>query len=246
MQEDSEVLADWNYSPEEWREYVEYEKDVRSSEIPDFFKNAGYYIVAAAIVLMFIILLSGEMAAVFLVLLFLPGVLALAVGIHWLIRKGEASTMASHAGRVQIFTNGVSTNGLWFDWEFEGDRSRFLSATRTTTYMSTAKVNLLEFKCVVKIRVRGTDQTFDKKWRVPIPKGKENEADVVIQRLYYTRALFSGSADKFSAEPLGLSASMDFHGHDFTASTVCLKCGSSIEAVTHFNWECEKIKKYPN
>ncbi len=242
MQEDSEVLADWNYSPEEWRDYVEYEKDVRSSEIPDFLKNAVYYVIAAAIVLMFIVLLSGELAAVFLILLFVPGVLAFAVGIHWLIRTGEVSTMASHAGRVQIFTNGVDTNGLWFDWEFEGNRARFLSATRTTSYTSTAKLNLLEFKCVVKIRVRGTDQTFDKKWRVPIPNGKETEADVVIQRLYYARAVSSGSADEFSAEPLDLSASMNFHGHDFTASTVCLNCGGSIEAVTHFGWECKKIK----
>ena len=237
-----EVLADWHYSPEEWKEYVEYEKQERENEIPDFLKNSLYYIAAAGIVLLIVVLISAQFAAVIFILMAVPVFLAFAVGTHWLIRKSELATMDSRPGDVKIMTNGVSINGLWFDWEFGGDRTRFLTATRSTNYTTTGKLNLLEFKCLVKIRVRGMDQNFDKKWRVPIPNGKEQEADVVIQKLYQAKAMFSSADSKtdFSAQPIGISAQTNFEGHDFTASTVCKNCGGSIEAVTHFNWKCQR------
>lgn len=242
MSNDSEVLADWHYSPEEWSEYVETEKDVYHSEIPDFLKNSVYYVIAAVIVLLFIALLDWRAAAGMSVLLIVPGILLFAVGIHWLMRNNQVSIMSSRPGNVQITTGGVVTNGILFDWEFEGNRSRFFYAKKTTTYTANGELNLLEFKCLVKIKVKGTYQTFEKKWRVPIPFGKENEADIVIQRLYQAKAMFSESNSncEFSAEPLGISAITNAEEHDFTASTVCLKCGSSIEAVTHFKWKCKK------
>lgn len=244
MSSDTKFLAEWHYTPEKWREYVEYEKGIRSNEIPEFLKNAPYYAIATIIILGIIALLSFELAAGFLVLLIVPALLALAVGIHWLIKKGEVSAMTSQAGRVQIFTNGVNTNGLWFDWEFDGNRSRFVSATRSTTYTATGTLNLLEFKCLVVIVVKGSKNKFEKKWRVPIPNGKEYEADILIQHIYQARALFSESdslsRSEFSSKPLGLSVPESSQEHDFTASTVCLRCGSSIEAATHFKWKCKK------
>ena len=236
----SEILAHWHHAPDEWREFVEYEKDFRSDEIGGFFQKIVPYIAAIIIVMMIAALISGTLAAIVFVFWLAAGFLTVVVGIHWLIRQNELSTLRSHAGEVQVTIYGVNTNGLWFDWEFEGNRSRFQSVKRLNTHTATGKLNLLEFKCLVKIKVRGTYQSFDKLWRVPIPNGKEAEADILIQRLYQAQAAFSRSDGLSSVVSLNLSAPDFSDEHDFTGSTVCHKCGSSIEAVTHFNWKCKK------
>lgn len=236
----SEILAHWHYAPDEWREFVEYEKDIRGNEIGDFFRDNIFYIAAVIAVLMIGALMSGDLAAIVLIFLLVAGFLAVVSAIHWLIRQNELSTLKARAGEVQITIYGINTNGLWFDWEFEGNHSRFQSVKRLNSYTATGKLNFLEFKCLVKIKVRGTYQTFDKKWRVPVPRDKEHEADVVIKRLYAAQATFLQANDISSAEPLGLASQNRVDEHDFTSSTVCLKCGSSIEAVMHFKWKCKK------
>ncbi len=241
----SEILAHWHFSPEEWREYVEYEKEFRQNEFGDFFQKAMPYIVATGIVIMLLTLLSSELAAIFIVFVFVAGFLGFACLIHWLIRQNELSAMNSRPGEVQITIYGVSTNGLWFDWEFEGNRIGFKSARRLNAHTITGKLNYLEFNCPVKIRVKGKYIKLEKRWRVPIPNGREAEADLVIQRLYQARATFSQSTDSqsnnFSLGKLhDLSDPNSFYGHDFMSSTECTKCGSSIEAVTHFKWKCKK------
>lgn len=236
----SEVLAHWHYTPDEWREFVEHEKGVRGDEIGGFFQKIIPYIAAIIIVMMIAALISGALAAIVFVFLLAAGFAVFAVGIHWLIRQNELSTLKSRAGEVRITIYGVNTNGFWFDWEFEGDRSRFQSVKCLNAHTATGRLNFLEFKCLVKIKVRGTYQTFDKLWRVPIPNGREEEADILIQRLYRAQAAFSQSGGLSSAEPLGLAAHSNAGEHDFTGASVCHKCGSSIEAVTHFNWKCKK------
>lgn len=42
----SEILAHWHYAPDEWREFVEYEKDFRGDEIGGVFQKIVPYIAA--------------------------------------------------------------------------------------------------------------------------------------------------------------------------------------------------------
>ena len=236
----SEILAHWHYAPDEWREFVEYEKHIRGDEIGGFFQKIIPYIAAIIIVMMIAALISGVLAAIVFVFLLAAGFLTLVVGIHWLIRQNELSTLKSRAGEVRITIYGINTNGLLFDWEFEGDHSRFQSVRRLNAHTATGKLNFLEFKCLVKIKVRGTYQTFDKHCRVPIPNGKEAEADILIQRIYQAQAAFSRSDGLSSVVSLNLSAPDFSDEHDFRGSTVCHNCGGSIEAETHFRWKCKK------
>ncbi|MDQ3131390.1 MAG: hypothetical protein M3Q99_11600, partial [Acidobacteriota bacterium] len=75
----SEILAHWHYAPDEWREFVEYEKEVRGDEIGNFFQKIIPYIAAIIIVMMIAALISGILAAIVFVFLLAAGFLTLVV-----------------------------------------------------------------------------------------------------------------------------------------------------------------------
>lgn len=246
-QNSSEILAHWRYAPDEWRAFIEYEKKALRREIrqtlPAFFLYAVVVISLIALVAAFV----DGLATGALVLLLIPFAglfLLFATGVHLLIKRGEQAKFEATAGDVQITFYGVNTNGVWFGWDYEENPWRLQSVRRLKQSAAAVGVELeiLEFTCVGTIKhVKGGRQRAAKKWRVPVPRGKEREADFVIQRLYEAQAAFSQAKNggELRAEPLGLAAQNYDANHDFTGSTVCRKCGASVEAVTHFKWKCK-------
>jgi hypothetical protein len=237
----SEILAVWRYAPDEWLDFVEFEQSARGREIGDILRDNLFWV---SLVIALAMIFCGLPAGI-------PGMLAvgfavaflffLGAFIHRVARNDQIATLKARPGEVWITLRGVSSNGLRFDWELEGDRSRLTSVTRRKTYTTRKELNYLEFKCLVKVRVNSADQFFEKQWRVPVPRNKEREADLVIQRLYEARAAAAGQTlSSNSGKPLGLSNQIAADEHDFTGSTTCLRCGASIEAVTHFEWKCQR------
>jgi hypothetical protein len=233
------ILAYWRYAPDEWQDFTEFERGSRGREIGDILRD-NILLVSVFVALSMVCALPAGVVGMLGIGLFVTALLFLAAFIHRAARNHEISILKSRPGEVRITLNSVSMNGLLFDWEFEGNRSRLVSITRRKTYTERGELNILEFKCVVRVRVNSTYQNYDKQWRVPVPRGKELEADVLIQKIYEARAAFVRSHNLTSDNPLGISAQIDASEHDFTASTVCLNCGSSIEAVTQFQWKCKK------
>jgi hypothetical protein len=249
-----EILAHWRYAPDEWQRFVEYEKQMRGGEVG---RTLPKMILGVVVVLSLMTIvaaisspdfldLRGGLGGIIIIFFVITAFLLIVSAIYWLVKRGEMSTLRSRLGEAQITLYETNINGLRFDWEFDGNRSRFLSVKRQSIQSATGEINLLEFKCLTRISVRGVYETFDRVWRVPIPRGGEREADFVIQRIYAARANFLHSQNSSSAEePLGLAAQQATDAtvageHDFTGSAVCLKCGASIEAVTHFKWKCKR------
>ncbi|MDQ3256284.1 MAG: hypothetical protein M3R15_20740 [Acidobacteriota bacterium] len=141
-----------------------------------------------------------------------------------------------------ITHDGVCTNGMWLGWGARELAWRLRIVRRETISIRLGKtLEVLEFKCVGKVFLRGRHIPVDKEWRVPVPAGKEADADALITRLLTAQhAPTHGQSNKL-AQPHSLDAGAQnsLFGHDF-AGDVCGKCGSTVEAVTHFYWKCKE------
>jgi hypothetical protein len=237
----SEIVAHWRYAPDEWHNFVMDEKKEVGREIRQTLPKLFLYALAVILPISAFVFFLNDLESAAAVLLFIPvvgGFLLFCTGIHYLIKKSEQIRFESKTGEVQITLCCVNRNGVIFNWGFETKPCRLKTIKRLKHFGDNGiQFEFLEFICACRIAApRGGFMMVDKKCRVPIPRGKEREADFVIQRLYKAKASFSESADGL----LNLNSSTFVGEHDFTASTTCNKCGSSIEAVTHFKWKCKK------
>ncbi len=210
----SEVLAHWQYTPDEWRDFLHYE----AKQYEKFFKslrNGIIVIIIIAVALVIALLLiplwlmgslwgSDVYGPVFGVT-FVAGLSLAGLGIAWRVQRHKLSRFGAHAGDVYIMLNGVNINGVWFDWGYGEFGWRLRHVGRQTIAVGPAKsMKILEFKCVAYNRGSRLSNRVDKACRIPVPGGKETEADRIIERLFDPQNFFptdegNGCAQMLSA-----------------------------------------------
>jgi hypothetical protein len=229
--EDSESLAYWRYSPEQWRDFTESERSTNQYEVSDTLtKYLNVIVIGGAIAVVFG-LLAGGLPGLLIVLVFVVGFLLVVTIIHQAIRRTAQHGLEVRPGEVWIMIDGVCTNGMWFGWAARDPAWRLRIVRRTTVFTKVGKgIEVLEFKCLGSVPLRGGRVAIDKEWRVPVPAGKETEADAVVTRIMASERAWSEEAQ--------LSPDLGSLGHVF-AGDVCSKCGSTVEGVTAFSWQCK-------
>jgi hypothetical protein len=111
----------------------------------------------------------------------------LAVVAHFLIQRQRYQVMGLHdagsGGDVYVTPEGIWANGVWFDW---GDATPWRLSLVTPVLadtgvgLSPGDLGYIEFKC--SGRAAGRHQLrLDKTWRVPVPRGREDEAREVVR-----------------------------------------------------------------
>lgn len=131
-----------------------------------------------------------------------------------------------------IALSGVSTNGVNFNWDylkpvvcFEKVERKRVSATSQKTF------EIIEFYTVnyPKIDSHRFRENFE--CRVPIPFGKESEAENIMTRL---------RSHLLSAEQIWLRENFAL-GHNFSMG-VCRNCGETImKAASYINRKCRGL-----
>lgn len=200
----SEILAHWQYQPEEWRRFVNYELEPQLKTYRSY-RNAFFIIISLAVLLMISLVLipymmlkpwesiwrSDVFGPVFGVA-FVAGILLFVIGIYFLISRNKIASLKSSSGDVRITLTGVGINGIWLNWNYENFGWQFHNVRRKSVNLDNGgKIEILEFKCSAIHNgdfrnARGKVKTE----RVPIPSGKEPEAENVIRRLESEKACF--------------------------------------------------------
>lgn len=153
----------------------------------------------------------------------------LLAGILWIYRRERANRIAAKTGEAVISLNGVSTNGADFKWFylkpaacFEKVERKRVSAARQKTF------EILVFHTVNYPKIDRPRFREDFECRVPIPFGKEREAEIIMARL---RSRFLAAEQVWINENYAL-------GHDF-AMSVCRRCGATTtEAASYLHIKC--------
>ncbi len=193
----SDTLAHWHFTENEWQDFVNYELKEKIKNYRSL-RNGFIGIIAAAAIIMILLILipflmlkkyetiwRGDVWGPVIVVAIIAGFLLLIIGIYILILKNKITRLKSLSGDVLITLNGVCINGAWFSWKFGKIGWRFYGARRKTiTSEKAGKLEILEFKMTAVNRmnesnIRGKIASE----RVPIPKGKESEADQIIELL---------------------------------------------------------------
>lgn len=193
----ADTLVQWQYTPEEWRAFVdfetaEYRKYVRSTRI-------GLIVVALIAlgligVLLFIPLvlmgtgLRGDVIGPVFGVAIVAGIILGAIGIYLAASRGRIVRLKNSPGLGVIALTGLSVGGGWFDWGFEKTGWRFSNAKRRTVDGPLgSRFEVLEIRCTAINQGRSAVRHLPKVERVPIPFGREAEADAVIQGLFAER-----------------------------------------------------------
>lgn len=177
-----ETIVHWRYEPHEWRQFMEFDKRKRLTQ--DTRQALVIFIIMVLVLLAFLFIgsLSAFAGGAILAVIFTAG-----IAIHFFVnsqrQKQMESTVGNSGGEVYITPTGISTNGVWFDW---GEDTPW-RLTTVTPVLRDMGVRLppnvpsyIEFKC--HGRAAGRHQVkVDKKWRVPVPRGQEDEARRVFE-----------------------------------------------------------------
>lgn len=144
------------------------------------------FIIMVLVLLAFLFI--GSLSAFAGVAIFLA-IITAAIAVHFLVnsqrQKQMESTVGNSEGEVYITPTGISTNGVWFDW---GEDTPW-RLTTVTPVLRDMGVRLppnvpsyIEFKCHGRAAGRHRVKV-DKRWRVPVPRGREDEARRVFEYL---------------------------------------------------------------
>ena len=177
-----EPIVHWRYKPQEWRQFIEFDKKKRHAQDT----RQALVIVVILIVALLAFLFVGMLSA-FAGMAIFAVIITAGIAVHFFVnsqrQKQIESTDANSGGEVYITPNGISTNGVWFDW---GEDTPWRLAT-VTPVLRDMGVRLppnvpsyIEFKC--RGRAAGRHQVkVNKRWRVPVPGGREDEARRVFE-----------------------------------------------------------------
>lgn len=175
----SALLAHWHFTNEQWREFLYYEKlDSESRKLVDL-----KAVLTGGIVIITLIAFFGAVKGG-------PGVFVLVVALGFsfiglcylidrIIRLSNERKLRTLTGEVKIVDGQVIVNGVIYEW-------RGLSRPeiyKDYIYLGEEKMPLLVFNCTRWITVKGGREKIEKKWLVPVPPGKEAEADIVISEI---------------------------------------------------------------
>lgn len=245
----SEVLAHWQYTPEEWRAFVSYEakqfeKGVRLMKKYLFITIAGTVLLALTLLLIPLLWLGtwrGEdVWGPVIGVICLGGFFLVIIGIVWLAQRVRLARLFSQMGDVYLVPRGIKLNGVWFSWGYEKSGWRLRHIERQTISVGPAqRMEVLEFKCVSYYASHkgGGLREIPKALRIPVPTGKETEADRIIERLLDAKNFLAQDA----RAPMSAAQYVSEHemlGHDFVVGA-CRKCGSTAEEAMYLKLKCK-------
>ena len=184
---ESRLLAHWRFTNEQWKEFLYYEKlDFESRGLVD----ARTVLVGGVIVIGLLSVMAlfgstgrgyrGGPAASLFVLIAGSLFLGFCFLIHRLVRKSAENRLKTLTGEIQITNTLVSVNGVIFDWGKGWSRPEIY---KEYIYLGEEKMTLLSFICTRWARAKSGTERFEKKCLVPVPPGKEAEADFVISEI---------------------------------------------------------------
>jgi len=200
----SETLAHWHYTPNEWRDFANYEL-TEHRKIYKSYRNwfIGIIVVAGFIMISLVLIpflmlkpwesiwrtdVWGPVFGVAVV----TGIFLAAIGIYWLLLWNKSSSLRLPSGEVYITFTGVSVNGVWFNWGYEKVGWRFHNVKRKTiTVVEGRNIEILEFKCSAYNRGSKLNQNLVKAERILIPEGRMAEAERIIERLLAEKNRFA-------------------------------------------------------
>lgn len=234
-----EVLASWNYQPDLWRDFLEYESGIYKGSVRKakhlFFTvlilTFGTPILSAIITFLVMDNWNYTVLNPALGFAFVGWVFVVLTGVLWLYRRNRFNRLQARTGEVVISLKGIKANEVDFNWDFLAFGIRFDKIKRKTVSIGVGKTfEILEFHTVNYANVRHHKwETFE--MRVPIPFGKETEAERVISRL---RTHLAMTNQKWINANVAL-------GHSFSED-VCRNCGNSVTQVICSNYKCPNAK----
>lgn len=234
-----EVLAIWNYQPDLWRDFIKYESGIYKGSV----RKAKHLFFAALIVtfgtpiqtaiVTFLVMDNWNYKVLnpALGFAFVGWIFVVLTGILWLYRRNRFNRLQARTGEVVISLNGINANGVDFNWDFLAFGVRFNKVERKDVSIELGKkIGILEFHTVNYANVRHYKWEYFE-MRVPIPFGKESEAERVISRLRTHLA-------KTNQEWINANVAL---GHSFSED-VCRNCGNSVTQVICSNYKCPNSK----
>lgn len=236
----SDVLAHWKYEPDLWRNFLRFESTIYKGSVRAakhlFFGLIIFTIVVIFLFLFVSLLVTGRWNPKYLEPAFgisiVAGIFILFAGILWLYRRERMRRISEKTGKVIISLNGVSMNGIDFKWDFVKPGLSFEKVERKSVSVAHQKTfEVLEFYTAnyTTIDWRRLQEKFE--CRIPIPFGKESEAEKIMSRL---RSRLISAEQEWLRENFTL-------GHDFSMN-VCRKCGETIgEAASYIDRKCRRL-----
>lgn len=100
--------------------------------------------------------------------------------IHRPVRKNAEQRLNAQTGEVKITKIRVDINGVIFDWRGHWSLPQI---SKEYIYIGEEKMFLLNFRRTGSVAVKGGREPVEKKCLVPVPPGKETEADFVITEI---------------------------------------------------------------
>ena len=234
-----EVLAIWNYQPDLWRDFLKYESGIYKGSV----RKAKHLFFGVLILTLAVVFLGSlipflvtddwniEMLSPALGFGAVGWIFIVLTGILWLYRRSRFNRLQARTGEVVISLKGIKANEVDFNWDFLAFGIRFDKIKRKTVSIGVEKTfEILEFHTVNYANVR------HHKWeyfgmRVPIPFGKETEAERVISRLRTHLAMTN-------QEWINANVAL---GHSFSED-VCRNCRNSVTQVICSNYKCPNSK----
>ena len=179
-----QALAHWRFDAQEWQQFVEFDKKKRQKQ--DTREVFVIYLIIGLALAVFLVIGSPQALAAIIIVAVIIGAGVVA---HLLIQQRRQRRIESHdtsgGGEIYITLGGIWTNGEWFDWGEEKTAWRLVTVTPvladTGVRLPPGAPSYLEFRC--RARTARHFIKVDKKWRVPVPIGKEDEARGVFTRL---------------------------------------------------------------
>lgn len=236
MPETSTILAQWNYPPKLWRDFVEFEsrvyrKSVRSAE------HFIYGTILAAAFLMALIVVSaylvtgkwnsGVIGPLFGIAVIASAMILIGVAV-WYSRRAKIARFEKGPGKATIALNELNLGGVSFIWNYDSSNWRFLSGERKSVNVDQLqKIVIIELRFAACFPARHSPIWDFCEWRLPVESGKEAEADAILDRM---RAELSVAEDAWKKGTGSL-------GHQFTEG-VCAACDSPIHQVIMHPWSC--------
>lgn len=191
----SETIANWRYTPEEWRRFGEYEgrhfhKLIRQSK-KVLVVFAVLTIIALLCIPVFgligIVPWNSEMILAAILILIVGGGLMGITIVVWLMQRSKLATLMADSGEVIITLSGINTNGIWNYWNYDSSLGRRFHDARTMTLKKGKpdEMDILEVRTIATTVSGTTNREVISSCRVPIPSGRRREAEDVLGKILH-------------------------------------------------------------
>ncbi len=228
-----EVLAQWNYEPDLWRDFLEYESTIYKGSVR-LAKHLFFGVLVLTIVIVIPLVIiptlifdqwTIDALGPAIALAFAGGIFLVLTAAFWIYRRERWRRLNERTGEVVISLDGVKTNGISFNWSLGEFGLSFNKVERKTVSVSPGKsFEILEFY-IVNHTTSGEGRTRENfECRVPIPFGKVAEAENIMARL---RTSLVSAEQEWIKKHFAL-------GHDFSLS-ICRRCGDTLTESTFFS-----------